>query len=430
MENISKSRIDKVGKILTKSEYYSNEEINLAEQKLNQYRMNHLRPLTKLCLKIREWLENFSQDYYIAQRLKRIPRIIEKLKRLNHMRLSQLQDIGGCRIIVENAKIQDDLFVHIMQKLTKSKTYKIYGKKEKNPVDYREKGRDDSGYRAIHIIVETDGVKIEVQIRSNMQHYWAESIERTSIIYGQNLKSLQGNLVVIQYFKTLSDIFYEIECNREPAISQRNKLDKLMNESEDIIRNAESYRVLHSSIKESFIKAMESATKKQYRKIYNWLLIFNWKTGEFVNWIKIDQSDSVKIAEQYASNEKRYNECEGFEVVLIGASSVETIRHTHSHYFGLQSYDKVLDGFDDTLLSFKKRKIINPTGRRILNKLINNKKWGYKVVTFDTIKNHYCKDFPNITESIEELIRKDFIIQHNNLYSLNSSKKDEIFSLI
>ena len=40
MENISKSRIDKVGKILTKSEYYSNEEINLAEQKLNQYKKN------------------------------------------------------------------------------------------------------------------------------------------------------------------------------------------------------------------------------------------------------------------------------------------------------------------------------------------------------------------------------------------------------
>lgn len=428
---LSKSKIDKVGKILVEPKKYTEEQVNNAYELLSQYRMEHLKPLTELNLRLREWLMDFSKDYYIAQRLKRTPRIIEKLRRLKTLRLSQLQDIGGCRIIVENYQVQEELFQYIINRLAKSKVITIYGNKKNNPVDYRERGRDDSGYRAIHIILKVREMKIELQIRSNMQHYWAESIERTSIIYQKNIKSLQGDPIVIQYFKTLSDIFFEIECNRNPTITQKNDLDELKIEAEKIIKNADSYKLLNSNVNENFIQHMKArVSKSRYRKIYNWLLIFNWKTGEFQNWILLEKTKPEEIAKEYEKNEKSYSVDYGYEVVVIGASSVETIRHTHSHYFGVQNYDKVLAGFDDTLISFKKRKDINSTSRFILYKLVTNRKWGKSTVTVDTIKNHYCKDKADVVESLDRLVREQLVVRYNHGYSLNSSKNDEINSLI
>ena len=214
---ISKTKIDKVGKILINPEGYSLDDIVKANEIFDNYRMQHLKPLTELTIKIKAWLVDFSYDYYIAQRLKRRPQIIKKLKRFSNMRLSQLQDIGGCRIIVESNKIVDEILKYIVFKLSKGKSYIIDEKKNKNPVDYRIQGRDDSGYRAVHIIVKARDVKLEIQLRSRIQHYWAESIERTSIIYNRNLKEMDGDYKVIEYFKVLSNIFYEIECNREPT---------------------------------------------------------------------------------------------------------------------------------------------------------------------------------------------------------------------
>lgn len=66
----------------------------------------------------------------------------------------------------------------------------------------------------LHVILDKNGYKLELQIRSRIQHYWAESIERTSVIYGHHLKEQEGAPEVISYFRLLSDLFYEIEAIR------------------------------------------------------------------------------------------------------------------------------------------------------------------------------------------------------------------------
>jgi hypothetical protein len=40
-----------------------------------------------------------------------------------------------------------------------------------------------------------------------------------------------------------------------------------------------------------------------------------------------------KAADTYSEYEERYRGRDGFEIVLIGADSLDTIRVTHSHYF-------------------------------------------------------------------------------------------------
>ncbi|WP_376766870.1 RelA/SpoT domain-containing protein [Rhizobium laguerreae] len=129
-------------------------------------------------MELQRWLHDYGGRYYIAQRLKRKPQIVRKLRRLS-VRLTQLQDIGGCRIIVDQNSDVDKLIAFIESNIEANNGLKL-----NRITDYRDRGRDETGYRSVHLILERDGKALELQIRSRIQHYWAESIERTSVIYG------------------------------------------------------------------------------------------------------------------------------------------------------------------------------------------------------------------------------------------------------
>ncbi|WKE70457.1 hypothetical protein [Streptomyces sp. WP-1] len=48
-------------------------------------------------------------------------------------------------------------------------------------------------------------------------------------------------------------------------------------------------------------------------------------------------ADEAKASAVYAEVEKRYRGNETIEVVLVGADSEQTLRHTHGHYFNSHS---------------------------------------------------------------------------------------------
>jgi (p)ppGpp synthase/HD superfamily hydrolase len=98
MAKVYKSKIDKSGLALAKGQYKDEIDFIELEDVFDNYRKKHLQPLSETTVELQHMLENYGSPYYIAQRLKRKPQIIRKLNRL-HVRLTQLQDIGGCRII-------------------------------------------------------------------------------------------------------------------------------------------------------------------------------------------------------------------------------------------------------------------------------------------------------------------------------------------
>lgn len=57
--------------------------------------------------------------------------------------------------------------------------------------------------------------------------------------------------------------------------------------------------------------------------------------------VHIDEFDNDfdEAAAHYSMLERRYGDNEQYEVVLLGADSVETIHKTHSHYFTKRAAD-------------------------------------------------------------------------------------------
>jgi ppGpp synthetase/RelA/SpoT-type nucleotidyltranferase len=418
---LSNTLIDTSGKALSRDSETDVDKYILYTDAFDEYRKNHLEPLSKTTIELQQWLAQFGKEYFIAQRLKRKPQILRKLKRFS-VRLSQLQDIGGTRVIVEQNKDVEELVNFLKNKFQTSKDLKVV-----RLTDYRGEGREDSGYRAYHLILEREGYKMELQIRSKIQHYWAETIERSSIIYGHHLKELEGHSDVIQYFKKLSDLFYEIEAGRNPTAQLRTKVEELRNKAEDIIQNADEKNIFSSYVNEGVTKDLEQKEKSLGTSGLNyWIFVFNWNIGSFVVWDLITNNPKGAI-EKYVEYENKYTSDNGFEVVLVGSSKVATIRQTHSHYFGLNHVDgPILEDLNASIVGFSNVMDIDVGAREILRTLERRHFWGTKVITIETLRNHFCKGIITFDSSIKTLIEKELLINDGYGISLNLKKKNDI----
>jgi len=422
----SKNKIDDAGQALAKSQFKSEDHEIESEVIFDDYRRAHLQPLTETTYILQGWLSEFNKQYYIAQRLKRRPQILRKMRRFS-VRLTQLQDIGGNRIIVDS---NDD--VEALSRFLREKIRKTIDIKLTRETDYRMLGRDDTGYRALHMIIENAAVKIELQLRSRAQHHWAEAIERTSVIYGQHLKEKEGDPRVIDYFKILSFIFFELESHREPTPQDKMTLDDKRELAETIITQTRRGQLLHSHVNDNIIHTLMVVERSKKQFISNWILIFDWNSGQFVNWESISK-DPIEAYSSYSSVETRYAELDGFEVVLVGSSDVAMIRRTHSHYFGIDGYDSILESLEESVIGFSTRKPLPSEARRVLHTLFRKKFWGRNSVSYDTLGNHYCKNVQNLDRALDALSNLNLIERaagRKGIISLQSGKKEEIESYL
>lgn len=164
---------------------------------VNAYRRSYSDPL----LKVRMGLTSFrrtvgSPDAAITQRTKRFERIISKLDRFSSQRLSQMQDIGGVRIVVDSLDGQLTLVRHVEAQ---------WSDQIVRHDDYVASPQS-SGYRAHHIVVRRDDRLIEIQARTERQHTWAENVEATSRVVGAELKWGEGPEEILAYYVLLGEI--------------------------------------------------------------------------------------------------------------------------------------------------------------------------------------------------------------------------------
>lgn len=159
------------------------------------WRAVHATPLQTATMGLRSRVAsaNCSDIRRVSQRLKRIPTIIDKLQREPGMNLGRMADIGGCRAVLRDI----------------DEVYRVLGRYQKRNAgvvkvrDYIESPKDD-GYRAVHVIVKYHGRLIEVQLRTQVQHEWAYTVESVTSRFGLAIKSGGGPPPVREWFQAVS----------------------------------------------------------------------------------------------------------------------------------------------------------------------------------------------------------------------------------
>ncbi|MCA1565091.1 MAG: hypothetical protein LC803_05555 [Acidobacteria bacterium] len=166
--------------------------------------------------------------------------ISDKLRR-ESIRLTQIQDIAGCRLTVADIAEQNS----VVQSLTN-----LF--EQATIVDRRE--RPSHGYRAVHVIVSSLDKMIEIQVRTSLQHLWAELSEKLSDIVDPAIKYGAGNEKVRSLLTTTSKLVIGtegIETGVTKMKTQLSSKDQLSDVNEQVIANIEgSQRRMRQNISE------------------------------------------------------------------------------------------------------------------------------------------------------------------------------------
>ena len=177
----SKSAVSKAGSRIRKwaRREISTEDAQGAFAIVEQHRRRFSDPMAKVNMGLRSMLNSQKLEGTVSQRLKRFPTIIKKITDYEAgLDLARMRDIGGCRVVLDSIE-----GVWIAEKWITS-TWDL----AQDPIDYISAPRK-SGYRALHLIVLRDEVPIEVQIRTQRMHNWAEVTEAFGNTFGVNLKT-------------------------------------------------------------------------------------------------------------------------------------------------------------------------------------------------------------------------------------------------
>jgi ppGpp synthetase/RelA/SpoT-type nucleotidyltranferase len=207
----------------------------------------------------------------VPRTTKTLASIVAKLAR-ERMRLSAMQDIIGCRIVVSDRRDQE-ILVSSLGMTEEQRDQQRNSSREALPMlsaelidrtlvrPFAKVGivnrnmQPSYGYRAIHIVIRDFGPPYEIQVRTAMQDRWANFSERLNdflpgIKYGEGAAGIQAPLIA------LSDLTAKIEEEQYDVLEMRGPdVDKRFVQAQELRMEAEIERLkmLYDRFEEEYL---------------------------------------------------------------------------------------------------------------------------------------------------------------------------------
>ena len=339
----SKGQVDRAGRALIENNQSPLDRASSLSI-INNWRAIHSYPLhiTKVNLKRRA--EKVSKRSIIAQRLKRLSSISLKLRRNEHMKLTQMQDIGGCRAVLPSMKEVRQLVDAYEKAIAKNPPEK--GKRSQQAVsrsqirselveryDYISRPKPD-GYRSHHYVFKYrsaaedkqiyNGLRVEIQIRTKLQHAWATAVEAISTFTEQALKSGIGDDRWKRFFALMGTAIALREGCPPVPNTPENK-DELVAEIRNLYQELQVDMVLMGiTATVDSLKAEPDA--QAYLLVLDaeqrFLQVKSYKANELAN----ANEEYLLVEQQYADNPK-------VQAVLVSVDSLASLQSAYPNYY-------------------------------------------------------------------------------------------------
>lgn len=193
---------------------------------VDRWRRAHLKPLTSIAM----WLRKPAQEATglpPAQRLKRRDTVLDKIISGRSKDVATMQDLGGCRIIFPSVESLEE-FRHYLRAKSRARHEPSHADEK---FDYIARPKP-TGYRGVHYVfgyspssrTSTDlvGLKVEVQLRTEVQHAWATAVEIADLVLGARTKFEDGTGIYGEFFRLASELLarrHEGRVSCEPNLS-------------------------------------------------------------------------------------------------------------------------------------------------------------------------------------------------------------------
>jgi len=321
---IPKKRISRAGRTILDHNVEFDDLVE-AYTIVENWRSHHVYPLNTFQATLRNKLKKIDKKAIVAQRLKRMPSIVGKLERFPDMQLARMQDIGGLRAVVINLQRARRLEANY---LSSRFQHKLVNHKDyiKNP--------KPSGYRGIHLVYQNknsqapyyDGLFVEIQIRTKIQHAWATAVETMGVFLEEALKASEGPEEWLDFFTLAGSAFACLE-ESPPIDLHKNWQTKTIYKR--LAREAKRLNVKDRL--RAFTVAADRIVTDFRRGNLN-LLVLNTKK-------KTVRTQSFSFAKReiannaYAKVEREISEGEPLMAVLVSTGRVKDLRKAYPNYF-------------------------------------------------------------------------------------------------
>ncbi len=316
--NFEPEQIDQAGRVLVHETDI--DKWSQSARVINAWRASHAGPLNTFRMNLRRRVRGRG---FVAQRLKRLPSIISKLERLPRIRLSRMQDIGGCRAVLRTSDDAYDLAEGLVASRIRHELVRHK--------DYIEHPRR-SGYRSIHLVYEYasdrsthwQGLNTEIQIRSLLQHQWATAVETVGTFTRNELKSSRGNATWLRFFALMSSVIAQAEgkpgipdtpTSRSTLVREVSECDQLLGISEQL-----------AAFQDLTPRLQGLLTKNQ------WIGLELDLANQTVVGEVFAQRDLEAATNWYVEREVESRDNSLVEVVLVSAASLSALKRAYPNY--------------------------------------------------------------------------------------------------
>ncbi len=203
-----------------------------------------------------------------TSRLKTVATIVEKLRH-HETGLHRMRDIVGVRIVGDFMRSGQDRIVALIAA--------DLSMPESAIIDRRETPRH--GYRAVHLVAEVDGYPIEIQVRTLLQHLWANAMERFADRFGRQVRyggdpsadtpeQLERLRVFLmanrQYADALDawEIAFDLESQAMQALEEAREASAARSVSGRRMEELKDLAMAHSRARKQAFGAVDAANKR------------------------------------------------------------------------------------------------------------------------------------------------------------------------
>jgi ppGpp synthetase/RelA/SpoT-type nucleotidyltranferase len=311
------------------------DELEEALTIINNWRASHRVPLNSMQVTLRGRAKKIDPKAIVPQRLKRLQAIEAKLRLNVGMKLSRMHDIGGCRAIVKDVKAVRALVKKYEEGLAKNPNKRARFVRK---YDYLDDCPKADGYRGVHLVYQYrseakdlqpyNGLRIEIQLRSQLQHSFSTAVETASLYTEQPIKAIKANLDDERWRR-----FFALMGG---ALAVREKTKMVPGIPEKISDLGNELRALSEQLNvETVLRGVgETAEKISGNRVgaKAWLLLLDVgkRTTEVVGFTK---GELPKSEEELLRIEKSVKHNPGQQVVWVRADSIDALRLAYPNFY-------------------------------------------------------------------------------------------------
>jgi ppGpp synthetase/RelA/SpoT-type nucleotidyltranferase len=292
---------------------------------VNNWRSSHSYPLNVFQGTLRHKAAGVDPRALISQRIKRLPAIELKLRLHPGMEFARMQDIGGCRAVLRSvAAVRRLVGLYEQSELRHTR---------RRVTDYITNPRD-SGYRGIHLIYQYkkesgspwDGLQIEMQLRSQLQHAWATAVETVGTFLRQALKSSVGEEPWLRFFALMGSAM-ALEERTMPIPNTPTDRKELIVELRKYVRDLEVVPRL-----QGYGVALQKVGDKNFKESKYFLLELDARERR-LRTRGFKANELQRATEAYLDAEKANANQPGKDTVLVSVRSLSALRRAYPSYF-------------------------------------------------------------------------------------------------